>query len=182
MSREKKFGIVILIFLCISLGSGGFIFCTPSEDDAGGKGTAANTEGQELAFEMQKRETAAADKMQKIQRGLLAGTLTQEEAAGEIESAKKYLEEHFGDFCGNEEFLELLYYSAFLQNFWEDSGNKDVIRQNELISIGIKMHDYLVDFYSNGLEAEEDADDYAKRMKSVSNSEISELIDLIMKD
>lgn len=182
MSREKKFGIVILIFLCICLGSGGFIFCPASEDDAGSKGAAANTEGQELAFEMQKKETAAADQMQKIQRGLLAGTLTQEEAAKEIESAKKYLEEHLGDFHGNEEFLELLYYSAFLQNFWADSGSKDVIRQNELISIGIKIHDYLVDFYSNGLEAEEDADDYAKRMKSVSNSEISELIDLIMED
>lgn len=177
--QRKKFGIVILIFLCISLGSGGFIFCPASEDDAGSKGEAANTEGQELAFEMQKKETAAADKMQKIQRGLLAGTLTQEEAAKEIESAKKYLEEHFEDFRGNEEFLELLYYSAFLQNFWADSGNKDVIRQNELISIGIEMHDYLVDFYSNGLEAEEGADDYAKRMKSVSNSEISELIDLL---
>ena len=44
------------------------------------------------------------------------------------------------------------------------------------------MHDYLVDFYSNGLGAEEGADDYAKRMKSVSNSEILELIDLIMED
>ena len=178
MSREKKFGIVILIFLCISLGSGGFIFYPASEDDAGSKGAAANTEGQELAFEMQKKETAAADKMQKIQSGLLTGTLTQEEAAKEIESAKKYLEEHLEDFRDNEEFLELLYYSAFLQNFWADSGNKDVIRQNELISIGIKMHDYLVDFYSNALEAEEGADDYAKRMKSVSNSEILELIDL----
>ena len=82
MSR-KKFGIVILIFLCISLGSGSFIFCPASEDDTGSKGAAANTEGQELAFEMQKKETAAADKMQKIQRGLLAGTLTQEEAAKE---------------------------------------------------------------------------------------------------
>ncbi len=180
MNREKKFGIVILIFLCVCLVSGYFIFCRFSENDAESKGVLSNVEGQELEFEMHKKETAAAQKMQRIQSGLLAGTLTREDAAKEIRLAKEYLEKNFGNFCGNEEFLELLYYSAFLQDFWENSGNGDAICQNELISMGIKMHNNLVDFYSNGLESKGDEENLEEKMKLVSDNEISELIDLIM--
>lgn len=180
MNREKKFGIVILILLCVSLVSGCFIFCRFSENDAGSKGVLSNVEGQELEFEMQKKETAAAHKMQKIQSGLLEGTLTREDAAKEIGLAKEYLEKNFGNFCGDEEFLELLYYSAFLQDFWENSGNGDAIRQNELISMGIRMHSDLVDFYSNGSESKGDEEDLEERMKLISDNEITELIDLIM--
>ena len=79
---------------------------------------------------------------------------TEEAAAKEIDVAKDYLADNLESYYKDEDtYMQLIYYSNFLQYFGSFSDSKNNIEGNSIVSSGVNIHSFLVDLYPNKFKA-----------------------------
>lgn len=113
MKNKKIFGIGLIVIVLVYLLAGIYFFIS---GDNGKEGRhLENNEGQEFALQMQEAELKAQEEVNFVFSQIKEGTLEKNTLLIKIEESKNYLQQNLKEVdTENENYMELLYHSAFL--------------------------------------------------------------------
>lgn len=137
MKNKKIFGIGLIVIVLVYLLAGIYFFIS---GDNGKEGRhLENNEGQEFALQMQEAELKAQEEVNFVFSQIKEGTLEKNTLLIKIEESKNYLQQNLKEVdTENENYMELLYHSAFLMILGGE-GN------NELTKTAKEIHSYIVE-------------------------------------
>ena len=137
MKNKKIFGIGLIVIVLVYLLAGIYFFIS---GDNGKEGRhLENNEGQEFALQMQEAELKAQEEVNFVFSQIKEGTLEKNTLLIKIEESKNYLQQNLKEVdTENENYMELLYHSAFLMIL---GGEGNI----ELTKTAKEIHSYIVE-------------------------------------
>lgn len=171
MKNKKSLGIVIIVIVLVYLFTGIYFFMSGNNGKEGRH--LENNEGQEFALQMQEAEQKAQEESGFIFNQIKEGTIEKNALLLKIEESKDYLQQNLKNVDKeNENYMELLYHSAFLMILGGE-GN------NELTQTAKEVHSYIVERMYEEADGETEKK-LTDELQGMGDEEVEKLLDELM--